>query len=198
MVSMKSKVAINNERGTSLVEVLATLIVLGIISATAIPNFSAWRTNYEIRTESENVRMQLLLARMTAIKNNNNVVVTFTSTGPQHSISILNDTNSDGIQNGGETLNNYDLDKNMRFGFYGPSIKDMDNTTRSQAVVMGASDKVILDGRGQADLSGVLFLIHANDLNENNNRLRGINILQATGAAELWKYNSALTPVPWE
>jgi Tfp pilus assembly protein FimT len=198
MASMKSRVTINNERGTSLIEVLATLIVLGIISATAIPNFSAWRTNYEIRTESENVRMQLLLARMTAIKNNNNVVVTFTSTGPQHGLTILNDTNSDGIANGAETENNYDLDKNMRFGFFGSTIKDMDNTTRSQAVVMGGTDTVIIDGRGQSNLSGVLFLIHADDLDKNNNRLRGINILQATGAAELWKYNSSLTPVPWE
>jgi Tfp pilus assembly protein FimT len=198
MASMKSRVTINNERGTSLIEVLATLIVLGIISATAIPNFSAWRTNYEIRTESENVRMQLLLARMTAIKNNNNVVVTFISGAGQHRLTILNDTNSDGIANGGETENNYDLDKNMRFGFYGPSIKDMDNTTRTQAVEMGGTDKVIIDGRGQSNLSGVLFLIHADDLNVNNNRLRGINILQATGAAELWKYNSSLTPVPWE
>ena len=194
--SRKLEIAMNKEDGFTLVELIATMVILTIVMATAVPNFTAWKTNYQIRAESDRVHMDLLLARMTAIKNNNDVVVTFVSTS--NSYSILNDTNNNGTADTGETLTNRTLENDVVFGFNGPSIVDMDNNTVTQSVLMGASDVVTFDGRGQASLSGVLFLIHGNHLATTNEKLRGISIIQATGAAELWKYNAALTPVPWE
>jgi len=142
------------------------------------------------------VHMDLLSARTTAMKSGNNVVVTFVSAS--NSYSILNDTNNNGTADTGESLNARTLENNVQFGFSGPNITDMDgNTGITETVVMGGSDIVTFDPRGQADLSGVLFLIHNNHVPEGNGGLRGISVIQATGAAELWNYNSALT-IPWE
>ena len=193
---MKLEIAMNNEQGLTIVELITTMAVLAIIISTAVPNFTAWKINYQIRSESERVHMNLLSARMTAIKNNNDVVITFLPAS--HTYSILNDTNGNGIADTGESLKSLALENDVQFGFNGPSITDMDNNTVTETVKMGPSDIVTFNARGQASLSGVLFLIHANDLSVGNDRLRGISIIQATGAAELWQYKYGLSPIPWE
>ena len=186
----------NNEQGLTVLELMTTIAIIAIMSATAVPNFTIWRNNYQIRTESERVQMQLLSARMTAMKTGSNVVVTFNSAN--HSYTILNDTNNNGTADPGESFGGRTLENNVVFGFDGGAIDDMDGTSRSQTVNFGGSDTVVFDPRGQADLSGVLFLIHANHLADNDNsRLRGINVVQATGMAELWKYSYGSNP-PWE
>lgn len=194
--SRKLVIAMNKEDGFTLVELIATMVILSIIMATAVPNFTLWKVNYEIRSESERVHMDMVLARMTAIKNNNNVVMTFNATN--NSYSILDDTDNDGTADPGETLKARTLENDVVFGFYGASITDMDNNSVSEKVFLGPSDTVTWDSRGQADLSGMLFLIHNSHVNVGNSKLRGINVIQATGAAELWHYNSAITPIPWE
>ena len=192
---MKLKTTMNNEHGLTLIEMITTMAILTIVVSSAVPNFTVWRNNYQIRAESERVHMDLLSARMTAMKSGNNIVVTFLS--GSNSYSILNDTNNNGTADTGEPLSARTLENNVQFGFSGPSIIDMDGNSVTQTVVMGPSDIVTFDPRGQADLSGALFLIHSNHLTEGNGRLRGISVIQATGAAELWNYNSALT-IPWE
>lgn len=192
---MKLKYKMNNERGLTVIELVTTMAIIAIMSATAVPNFTIWRNNYQLRSETERVHMDLLSARMRAMKTGNNIVVTFNSL--TNSYSILNDTNNNGSADVGENLSPRTLENNVQFGFSGASVNDMDGTNRSEAVVMGASDIVTFDPRGQADLSGVLFLIHYNHLPEGNGHLRGISIVQATGSAELWKYSPGLNP-PWE
>jgi prepilin-type N-terminal cleavage/methylation domain-containing protein len=193
---MKLKTTMNNEHGLTLIEMITTMAILTIVVSTAVPNFTVWRNNYQIRAESERVHMDLLSARMTAMKSGNNIVVTFLP--GSNSYSILNDINNNGTADTGEPLSTRTLENNVQFGFSGPSITDMDgNTGITETVAMGPSDIVTFNPRGQADLSGVLFLIHNNHIPEGNGRLRGISVIQATGAAELWYYNSALT-IPWE
>ena len=194
---MKLGIAMNKEHGFTLIELITAMVILSIITATALPNFSTWRNNYQIRAESNRVHMDLRLARMTAIKNNNDVVVTFLPASQTY--SILNDTNNNGTADTGESLNSRALENNVQFGFSGGSITDMDNNSVTETVKMGPSDIVVFDARGQASVSGVLFLINKYHFSAgSNDQLRGINVIQATGAAELWKYNAALTPIPWE
>ena len=192
---MKLANKMNNERGLTLIEMITTMAILAIMAVTAVPNFTIWKNNYELRSETERVLMDLLSARMTAMKTGNNVVVSFNSLN--NTYSILQDTNNDGTPDTGESFSTRTLQNNVQFGFAGGSVVDMDGTSRSEAVWMGASDIVTFDPRGQADLSGVLFLIHNNHLQEGNDHLRGISVIQATGSAELWKYSPGSNP-PWE
>ena len=188
----------NKENGFTFVELITAMIIFGILAATAVPNFTQWRVNYQIRAEADRVHMDLLVARMTAIKNNNNVVVTYV-TGTS-SYSILDDTNNNGTADTGETLVSRSLDNNVFYGFNGASITDPDGNSVSEWVRIGPSgptDVVTFDSRGQADVAGVIFLIHSYDANVDNSRVRAISIIPATGAAELWEYNGNLNP-PWE
>ncbi len=185
-----------NDRGMTLVELIVIMLIVGILIAVAIPNISAWRKNYQIRAESERVYMDLILARSTAIKNNNNVIVTFNSANDSY--TILDDTNSNGSADSGENLKTINLENLVEFGFYGSSIQDMENNTITDSVSMGTNDVVVFNQRGQSNISGSLYLIHKDDAGKTNDQLRGISVVQGTGAAELWKYNSSLSPIPWE
>ena len=193
---MKLAKKMNNERGLTVLELMTVIAIIAIMSATAVPNFTVWRNNYQLRSETERVLMDLLSARMNAMKSGNNYVVTFNESG--NSYSILNDTNNNGATDTGEGFSARPLDNNVQFNIPGGSVLDMEGTSRSDAVWMfGGGNSVTFDPRGQANLSGVLFLAHNNHIPEGKTHLRGISITQATGAAELWKYNSGLNP-PWE
>ncbi len=187
---------VKNDRGMTLVELIVVMIIVGLLIAVAIPNFSAWRKNYQIRAESERVYMDLILARSTAIKNNNDVIVTFNEANDSY--TILDDTNNNGSADSGESLKTVSLENLVEFGFYGSSIQDMENNTVNQSVSMGPSDIVVFNEKGQANISGSLYLIHKDDASTTNDQLRGISVVQGTGAAELWKYNSSMSPIPWE
>jgi len=185
---MKLEFKTNNEHGLTVLELMTVVAIIAIMSVTAVPNFTIWRNNYQIRSETERVHMDLLSARMTAMKAGNNVVVDFNSVA--NSYSILNDTNNNGSADTGESFGNRTLDYNLQFGFAGGSITDPDGNLQGDPIELGATETVTFNPRGQSDLSGVIFLIHKNHFQQNDNsRLRAISIIQATGAAELWKYN---------
>jgi prepilin-type N-terminal cleavage/methylation domain-containing protein len=192
---MKLANKMKNERGLTVLELMTVIAIIAIMSATAVPNFTIWRNNYQLRSETERVHMDLLSARMNAMKSGNNYVVTFNVAN--NSYSILNDTNNNGTADTGEGFSNRPLDNNVQFIIPGGSVTDMDGTTRSSAVWMNGGNVVIFDPRGQANVSGVLFLAHFNHIPEGKAHLRGISITQATGAAELWKYSPGSNP-PWE
>lgn len=194
---MESNNKMNNDHGSTLIEVITTMMILAIVVVTAVPNFTLWRNSYQIRSESERVLMDLLLARTTAVKNNNDVVFTFFPAS--NAYTILDDTNNDGLVTAGESFNSRALENNVQFGFAGPDITDMDgNTGIVDKVVMGPSNVVTFDARGRASLSGVLFLIHNDHLAANDNgHLRGISVTQATGTPELWHYQGAAANPIW-
>lgn len=59
--------------GFTLIELMLTLIILGIISAIAMPNYKALVVNSEIRATTESIRTGMQLARAEAVKRNANV-----------------------------------------------------------------------------------------------------------------------------
>jgi len=64
------------QAGFNLIELMVALSVLGILVAVALPNFSQFIANTQIRSTAESIRNGLQLARIEAVKRN--VVVTFT------------------------------------------------------------------------------------------------------------------------
>ncbi len=190
---MKDRV--HNNKGYTLVELLVILVVLAILAAFAIPNYSQWAERYEINGEARKLYLDLQLARITALRNNNNVVITF-DTGT-NSYLIHNDTDSDGVQDGGENLKNVSLEHNVQFGFYGTSVTDMDgNLVNSPLTLVAGGSVITFNARGEASTSGSMYLIHGSDVGVGNHRLKGISVVDATGAVELWEYDSSLNP-PW-
>ena len=80
---------VNRNRGFTLMEVLVVIAILGILAAASIPAFSVWLPNYRLKRASSDLYSNMQLARMVAIKQNQNCSINF-STGPdQYTISTV-------------------------------------------------------------------------------------------------------------
>ena len=181
-------------QGFTLLELLIVILFVGIIMAIGIPNFSKWKEKYEINGQAQKVYFDIMLARSTSVNNNNNVSVTFDVS--KNLYKIHDDTNSDSVEDQGESIKSVNLENNVEFG-YVPGLRDIDGNMVTSPIFMESGNTVTFNSRGQASKGGSIFLIHKNDIGISNNRLRSINILRATGAVEYLKYDIKATPTPW-
>jgi prepilin-type N-terminal cleavage/methylation domain-containing protein len=184
---------LESQEGFSLVEMITVVAVMGIILAMAAPNFSKWKEKHEINGQAQKVYFDLMLARTTAVKANNDVRVTFNTTSDSY--KVHDDTNGDGVEDSGEALKTITLENNVQFAF-NSGISDIDGNSVSAAVSFSGSQTVTFDSRGQASASGSVFMLHTEDVGKTSDRARSISVLKATGAVDYWSYDAAVSP-PW-
>lgn len=186
---------LKNQNGLSLNELLITLIIMGIVLSIAIPGFSEWLPKHRVNAMAREVYFDLMLARTTAVTHNNNVIVSFSTSG-NHSYTIHDDTDEDGVQDAGETVKTISLKDNIQFGF-NSGVSDVDGNALGSGIVMGADDLITFDSRGMAGESGSVYLIPKQDIGDKSARMRAVSVLQATGQVELFKYDQGASPGPW-
>ena len=89
----------SNQSGFTLVELIITVVILGILLGIAVPNFIAMIMNMQIKTATEALNNGLQLARAEAVRRNNNVRFVFgTSSGWTVGCeTVVADTNADGV-----------------------------------------------------------------------------------------------------
>lgn len=184
-----------NQRGSTLIEMVTVLAVIGILSAIAIPDYSKWAEERVINAEADKLYLDLMLARSIAIRNNNDVIFTFNAGA--NSYKIHDDTNGDGTEDAGETIKTVSLDPKVQFGFFGTSIADIDgNLVNASVALVGGGNVLTFASNGQASTGGTAYLIHSSDVGASNDRARSVSIIEATGSVDLWRYASAQNP-PW-
>ncbi len=67
--------------GITLIELMVTIAILAIAAAVAIPNIIQWRSGTNLRGSANNLRADLNMAKMMAVRENALVVVNFNGNG---------------------------------------------------------------------------------------------------------------------
>ncbi|MGI0016449.1 MAG: GspH/FimT family pseudopilin [Nitrososphaera sp.] len=93
--------------GFSVVELLITISIIGILTAISIPNILGQLPKYRLNGAARQVMGELMAARMKAVSQNRNVKVFFVNS---HEYKVCDDADNDGIVNTNEgSVRNRDL-----------------------------------------------------------------------------------------
>jgi type IV fimbrial biogenesis protein FimT len=66
-------IAMKNIKGVTLIELMITIIVLGVLVFLALPSYTIWMQNTQIRTAGEGILSGLMLARSEAVRRNTSI-----------------------------------------------------------------------------------------------------------------------------
>ena len=80
-----------DERGFTLIELMVTISLLAILTTLAVPAFSAWIRNAQIRSAAEALQGGLRSAQAEALRRNRQVVMAFTNATPASGITAADD-----------------------------------------------------------------------------------------------------------
>ena len=131
-----------NSSGFTLIELIIAMAVFAILAAIAIPNYIGWLPKRHLQSSAVAVQAAINLAKITAIRENTDVVLTFDPANESYLAFI--DTDEDGSQDTGErTIRN----KRMSPGI------NLQSTTLTD-------DKLTFNSRGLADAGGDITLIN--------------------------------------
>lgn len=75
------------QQGVTLIELMIGLVILGILLMAALPSYTAWLQNTQIRTAAESVLNGIQLARSEAVRRNANVQLVF-GAGSSWTVSV--------------------------------------------------------------------------------------------------------------
>jgi prepilin-type N-terminal cleavage/methylation domain-containing protein len=68
-----------NDSGFSMIELIIVISIVAILSAIAVPNFVSWIPKYRVKDAAQDLYSNIQMAKMEAIKRNQNCTVTFTN-----------------------------------------------------------------------------------------------------------------------
>jgi len=92
--------------GFTLIELMVTFVVFGILTAIAIPGFSRWYPDYRLRAAARDVYSNFQLAKFTSIKSNSYCTITFNQTigGTNYDYVVYVDSDKDLEYDTGENI----------------------------------------------------------------------------------------------
>lgn len=80
------------QRGITMIEILVTIAIVGIVTAVGIPNLSTWLQNVQVKSTAESVLTGIHLARAEAVRQNVRAQFKLTSTAGKGSWTITTDS----------------------------------------------------------------------------------------------------------
>jgi type IV fimbrial biogenesis protein FimT len=84
-----------NKSGFSLIELLMVIAVIAVVSAVMVPSIISWRNGAKLRGAAGNLKADLEMAKVNAIKQNNFVAVKFNGNAYEVFVDMSGDGNRD-------------------------------------------------------------------------------------------------------
>lgn len=171
-----------DRRGYSLGELLWVIVILGILTALAVPRLDWMR--YRLNAEQRNISLQLTYAQRLAVSLQHNVQVTVNRSTRR--LVVDEDANNDGTYASSERRRVIQLDDGVNFEKNGVADLPAPAPTNELTTIVYRRD-------GSADQSGVIFINSIRGVSlSTNTDARALEITRATGRATSYRYlNSA-------
>ena len=149
------------ESGFTLVELVVTFAVLGVLAGIAIPTFSVWLPNYRLKSATMDIYSNFQQAKMMAIRTNRMHGLEFVPAQQLYRILDCGDDNSCSTTADNSTvktvrLTEYDEDGGIRFG-KGNATGPVAGTFGNYVTYSSPLDTATFNARGMAN-SGYVYL----------------------------------------
>lgn len=141
-------------KGFTLLELMIAIVVFSILISVALPSYIGWLPKRHLQSSAIDVQAAINLAKLTAIRENMDVVLTFNPVNNNYLAFI--DMDADGSQDAGE--------RTIRSKGMSPGI-DLNSTDF-------VSDKLTFNSRGLANTSGDITLRN----NRGENRVVNVTV----------------------
>ena len=193
------RIRLRDKKGFTMIELLIVVAIIAVTAAIAIPNIISWIPTMRVNSAARDIVSEMQLARMKAVSERNNYVITFDTSTNQY--SIYDDGDNDGAE-ASELVKTVDVDTDysgIQFGYVAGKNPSNDDITGS--VQFGATSSPIRETfipNGTANLMGSVYLIPTEDIaGSRRDRQRAITVI-LTGRIKLWKYDAGGSPGPWK
>ena len=172
------------KKGFTLLELIFCIAILGILMAIGIPSYVEYLPKYRANGAIRRLFTELQYAKMKAIADNNDYVVTFDTAN--NSYNIYNDANNDGpdLTELVKTVNVDDGFPDIAFGFTATNDWDGDLIDKPISFT-GTPPRVAFHSTGLANKNGSVYLKPTEDTSRAD-RLRAITVIQ-TGRIRIYK-----------
>ena len=175
----------SRRRGFSMIEMLTTLIIMGIVAMMAIPklDLSHMKSDAALRQ----VMTFFVQAQRTALTKQYNVIVSIDVAGNR--LRFIEDRNNSSLYDAGDRMYWMALEPGTQFAATPVNLDGMGGTvTFVRPKTVDGYPSVIFRRNGAASSDGVLFFTaKATDPGS----LRGVEITQSTGRADPFKYTGS-------
>ena len=190
------RIRLRDKKGFTMVELLIVVAIIAVTAAVAIPNIISWIPTIRVNSAARDLVSEMQLARMKAVSERNNYVITFDTSTNQYSIYDDNDSN---FSTSNVLVKTVNLPSGIQFGYIAGKNPSNDDITGS--VQFGATSSPIRETfipNGTANLMGSVYLIPTEDIaGSRRDRQRAITVI-LTGRIKLWKYDAGGSPGPWK
>jgi type IV fimbrial biogenesis protein FimT len=185
------------ESGFTLLGLLSAVVILGILAGIAIPSYQSWLPKSRVSGAAREFFSDLQLARMSAISENNNYVITFDTGNNRYSIYDDNDNDFDtsGVESG-ELLKTVDIDDRYQGIGYGyiAGNNPSGNPITGEVTFTGTPPSVTFKSTGLSNKAGSVYLIPTTDTSRKDRQraitvsiIGRVRLYRHTGTGSVWE-----------